>query len=262
MRIKIVFELKKNDLIPLDQQYILSLWFQNIFAESSKYCGGKKNFEFYTFSSLNPEGAWKTTHEAIKPFCRFFTLDFSVLIPESCFSELQNMFLGRMLHIGHRASDSLLMGSSYQGAILEVKEFEQEPHPVSSKTIKAISPILVTKEERSRKGKSINRYVAPESDEYQELFFKSMLRRYSKWCSENNSKFTFSNKTLQGMSLKYLGKQPKKVYVSLWEQTPQHERVTAYAYDFEIQTIPEIVDFGLEAGFGEMCQFGFGFCCF
>ena len=115
--------------------------------------------------------------------------------------------------------------------------------------IKALTAIVLGIDVEGEKNEQ---YEPPVHPKYKELFLKNLLDKYRA-----------TGKT--DYSLADLDFKVKKLYTRTIMQrikagTPAETRVKGFYFDFELTAPKELIEVGLNAGFGSMNALGFGFC--
>ena len=258
MRLKIKFRLSgKKQILPLNYQYPISAWiykvlnnadaeFAKILHENGyKTITGKK-FKLFTFSKLIfPNHTWKIVPKSdrMQVWARNGYLTISFQLPEQTEKFVMGLFKEQKVFIGDKIS----------GVDMEVENIEAlkdvtigELENVKMKTITAI--VLGV----NIKGEENEQYVSPLHPEYKTLFLQNLLDKYK---ATGQKKIPIDNIDF------VVGKISTKTDMQTIKAfTPAETKVRGYNYDFELTAPKEILEVGLNSGFGSMCSLGFGFC--
>ena len=103
-------------------------------------------------------------------------------------------------------------------------------------------------------GKKHPQYLSPDEGEYAQRFAQNLLNKHKTLVEE-------SSYTLDDISFRLIRRgKPYSRLVTMKAFTPEESKVKGYLYDFELKAPAELLQLGLEAGFGEDNAMGFG-CC-
>jgi CRISPR-associated endoribonuclease Cas6 len=273
MRFNIKFKLSgKKQFMPFNYQYPVSAWiykvfgtadneFTNLLHEHGYQLKNGKAFKLFTFSKLNfPKHTWKpgTLHitnslreakgektveknDRMEIWARNARLTVSFHLPEQIEKFVMGLFQEQKAFIGDKVS----------GIELEVESIETLKNNIpDSKTIKlkTITPIVlgvyIEKEKHEQ-------YVSPLHPEYKKIFLNNLLDKYR---AISNIKINTDDWDFTVLKL-----YPKTSMQTIKAFTSEETRVRGYNYEFELTAPKEIIEIGLNAGFGSMNSVGFGF---
>lgn len=273
MRIKIKFELKNNiQFLPFNYQYPVSAWIYKVLAkgneefttllhnEGYKLDNGK-TFKLFTFSSLRfPKGSWSlanvkqvnllrkgkgfeeiTRSDRMKIWSKNAYLTVSFHLPKQIENFVMGLFKDQKAFIGDKIS----------GIDLEVESIEAlktPTHKNGSVKIKTSTPIVMGLIEEGFKHEH---YINPTHSSFKTLFINNLLDKYH-----------LSGKTdikLEDIDFEVIKLYPKPSKQTIKAFTKEETEVKAYKFDFVLKAPDEIIEIGLNAGFGSMNSLGFGF---
>jgi len=258
MRLRIKFNLSgERALLPLNYQYPLSAWiykvlhrsdkeFANMLHEYGYVLDSGKTFKLFTFSKLTfPNHTWKIIPKSdrMKIWARQAYLTVSFQLPEQTEKFVMGLFQQQKAFIGDKIS----------GIEMEVESIEAlkdvEIGICENVELKAVTAIVLGVDVEGEKNEQ---YVPPVHPKYKDLFLKNLLDKYR---AIGKTDYTISD----------LDFKVKKLYTKTAMQrikagTPAETRVKAYYFDFELSAPKEMIEVGLNAGFGSMNALGFGFC--
>jgi len=263
MRIQIIFNLSgKRQLLPFNYQYALSSWIYGVLAKSDEeftnflHSEGYrletgKSFKLFSFSRLNfPKNTWKAIPKSdrMEVFARKAFLNVAFHLPETAQHFILGLFKEQNAIIGDKISKTEMK----VGTVEVVKLPEINDGCIKLQTL---SPLVITKTSDKKKYED---YISPLQDDYERLFVKNIIDKYSVAClfaGDENKKFTAKDVTF-----KCLTEKPGSVLQRIKAYTPEETQVRGYMFDFKLEAPKEIIEVGLNAGFGAMSSLGFGFC--
>jgi len=261
MRFKIIFRPTEPDqLLPLNYKYPVSSWIYKILANSDKEFtailhenGYKlengKQFKFFTFSDFNvPKGKWKIAGDRMKIWSDEISLIVSFLLPEQSQNFVAGLFHEQEAVIGDKISQLHL---SVQNITALNTDFEKQ----EVYTLQSQSPIFMQK--KGDRHRSPN-YISPSDPEYPSLFFGNLIDKYRCNCLNQGiepKEFDESEIKLNSLTA---SPRPVKQIIKAFQKEETHLR--AYKFNFELKAPKELVEIGLQAGFGASNSQGFG-CC-
>jgi CRISPR-associated endoribonuclease Cas6 len=273
MRIEIKFELKNhNQFLPFNYQYPVSAWIYKVLAQGNEefttllhnegyQLNNGKTFKLFTFSNLRfPKGSWSvadakqvnilrkekgfeeiSNSDRMKIWSRNAWLTVSFHLPQQSENFIMGLFKNQKAFIGDKIS----------GINLEVESIEALKPPTTkngSVKIKSSTPILMGLNEEGFKHE---RYINPTHPAFKTLFINNLLNKYHT-----------SGKTdikLEDIDFEVIKLYPKPSKQTIKAFTKEQTEVKAFKFDFELKAPNEIIEIGLNAGFGSMNSLGFGF---
>ncbi|MEN7548050.1 CRISPR-associated endoribonuclease Cas6 [Rapidithrix thailandica] len=261
MRFTLTFEISAGDLLPLNYQYEMSSWIYKVlhqadtefakFLHSKGYTlGANKSFRLFTFSNLHlPRNQWKIIGDRIKLFCREISCTISFFIDEGAEKFIQGLFQNQIFQLGDQITR----------VKMQVKQIEAKPVRVMRNTLRlrTKSPLVVARKEERSNGRSIAKYLSPNDEKYSHYFFKNLLEKYAAALGGDNNAHPLREEDLQ---FKLLSTTPKRKAIVIKAHTQAATKVIGYQFDFELTAPVELLEFGLQAGFGTGNSQGFG-CC-
>jgi CRISPR-associated endoribonuclease Cas6 len=266
MKLKINFALSgKKQLLPLNYQYPMSSWIYKVLnnadEEFSRFLhdfgynlDNGKTFKLFTFSKLGfPQHTWKIIPKSdrMQVWARKGWLTVSFHLPEQIEKFVMGLFQLQKVFIGDNLSGiEMNVGSIEAIKSVDFEDCVDKKFNICKKIeFKSITAIVLGLNEESMKNEQ---YIHPVHPKYKELFLKNLLDKYR---ATGKTHFSISD----------LDFKVKKFYTKTAMQrikagTPSETKVKAYYFDFELSAPKEIIDVGLNAGFGSMNSLGFGFC--
>ena len=255
MRIKIKFKLSgKKQVLPFNYQYPVSSWVYRVLASADAELAqmlhqngykleSGKTFKLFTFSQLRfPKHTWKVipNTDRMELWSRQAFLTISFQLPEQIEAFVAGLFQHQNTVIGDKISKIEMYVETIEVVNLEIPD---------SKTvkIKCLSPITIGLTEENKKHET---YIIPTHHAYKELFLNNLIDKYKatgqSGISRDNIDFhitkLYTKTTMQKI----------KAY------TNAETEVRGYWFDFELTAPKEIIEVGLNAGFGSMNAMGFG----
>ncbi len=257
MRIKIQFKLPGNkQILPLNYQYPVSAWIYKILQTADKefarclhengYKTSKgKVFKLFTFSKLLfPKNTWKIIPKSdrMQIWARNAYLIISFQLPEQTEKFVMGLFKEQKAFIGDKISGIDMKVETIEALKVEIPDMKN----IKFKTITPIVLGLKTEGEKNEQ------YISPLHPEYKKLFLKNLLDK-----CEATGKGGILIDDLDFV----VGKISQKTNMQTIKAfTPAETKIRGYNYEFEIIAHREIIEIGLNSGFGSMNSLGFGFC--
>ena len=255
MRLTLKFKItKKQQLLPLNYQYPISAWIYKVFAQADKEFATKlhesgyklengKTFKLFTFSQLRfPKNTWKIIprSDRMKTWSNYAFLTIAFQLPE----QMENFVVGLF------KQQKAFIGDKISGIEMEVENIEviKEKIP-DTKTvqIKLLSPITLGLLENNKKHET---YILPTHPKYKELFLKNLTDKYTATGKNNIS--------IENLDFNITKLNTKTTKQTIKAHTSAQTEVRGYWFDFELTAPKEIIEIGLNAGFGSMNSIGFG----
>ena len=245
MRVRIIFKLKnKGAFLPFHHQFILAQFIKGVMVK-----GGEEeyvNYPYYNFSGL--KGQTKVIRNGLQYYSNLLTLVISA--PDKGFIDyvLKHIF----------AFPNIQLGSL--NVIPLSTEVEAQPELSEQTKFICISPVVPLKSSfNEEEGK---RFILPESDEFSDLLYDSVMQRmeasgrYSAEKIERFSKFQIVP------DLEYLNKLREKerkfarIY-SVFDMDVKYE-TRGYTLPFKLYAAKEVQEFVFNCGLGQYTHKGFG----
>ncbi len=257
MRIKITFKLTgKKQVLPLNYQYPISAWIYKVFAQANKEFASKlheagyklengKTFKLFTFSQLKfPKHTWEIIPKSdrMKIWSRKAFLSIAFQLPEQLENFVMGLFKQQQAIIGDKISQIKM-------EVETIEALKNEIPTTATVKIKALSPITLGLLEENKKHET---YILPTHSKYKELFLKNLIDKYE---ASGKNRIYFDDLDFNVLKL-YTKTSMQKIKANTEAET----EVRGYWFDFELTAPKEIIEIGLNAGFGSMNSVGFGFC--
>ncbi|MBX2843373.1 MAG: CRISPR-associated endoribonuclease Cas6 [Flammeovirgaceae bacterium] len=260
MRFQLVFELEKGQVLPINYQYELSSWIYRVlhqgdesfadFLHSQGYkLGENKSFRLFTFSNFHfPKNHWKRIGDRIKLYCREISCTISFFVDEGAEKFIMGLFKDQYLSLGDQLNQ----------AKMSVKRIEVQPIIVPSNTVQLTtkSPLVISK----KRVDGSTEYLSPDASDYQAYFFSNLTEKYSAAMLSQEKELAPEIIQYQDYAIRITGRPPRKKGVTIKAHTKAQNKVIGYLFDFELTAPIELIEFGLQAGFGKGNSQGFG-CC-
>jgi len=261
MRFKISFQLSQTpQLLPLNYKYPLSSWIYKVLSSSDKEftallhengyrLENGKQFKFFTFSDFSvPRGKWKIISDRMKIWAEEISLTVSFLLPEQVQNFVAGLFQEQEAVIGDKTSQLKL----------KVKTIEALPVTVpvqDSYLLKSQSPIFLQKKVE---GRAHNLHISPTDPDFNRLFSRNLIDKYKAHCL--NSGLVPLKLEEKDVVLKSLDTQPRSMKQIIKAFKKEETHLRAFKFNFELKAPRELIEIGLNAGFGAENAQGFG-CC-
>ncbi|MEA3497182.1 MAG: CRISPR-associated endoribonuclease Cas6 [Bacteroidota bacterium] len=257
MRIKITFQLSgKKQVLPLNYQYPISAWIYKVFAQADKEFASKlheagyklengKTFKLFTFSQLKfPKHTWKIIPKSdrIEIWSRKVFLTIAFQLPEQMENFVMGLFQNQKASIGDKISQIDMK-------VETIEVLKNEIPNTATVKIKPLSPITLGLFEENKKYET---YILPTHPKYKELFLKNLIDKYE--ASGKNRLY------LDDLDFNVVKLYTKTSMQKIKANTKAETKVRAYWFDFELTAPKELIELGLNAGFGSMNSMGFGMC--
>lgn len=255
MRLKATFELiQKPPFLPLNYKYPVSSWIYKTLARSNaefthllnqhgyQLENGKK-FKLFTFSDLHlPKGKWKIHGDRMKIWAEQITLQVSFLLPDQMQHFVTGLFNEQEVQIGDEISQLKL-------GVAKVETMEMIIPDRETHTIKWLSPIFLSKKIEG---------IEPQDKDYNTIFSHNLIDKYRAHCRQTACQAKAYSEC--DIRLKSLHKTAKSVKQTNKVAKKEQTAIRAFKFDFERQAPPDLIEIGLNAGFGAENAQGFG-CC-
>ena len=266
MRFRIQFQLSgKNQKLPLNYQYPISAWvykvlskadtdFTNMLHNHGYQLENGKTFKLFTFSKLNfPKHTWKIIPKSdrMNIWARKAWITVSFQLPEQSEKFIMGLFKEQKAFFGDKISGIYLEVESVE-ALKDVeigRLGDVEIGKCLNVKMRTVTAIVLGVD---IEGDDNEQYVSPLHPEYKVLFLKNLLDKY-----EATGKKGVSIEDLDFVVGKISAKTTMQTIKAF---TPAETKVRGYNYEFELTASKEVLEVGLNSGFGSMCSLGFGFC--
>jgi CRISPR-associated endoribonuclease Cas6 len=243
-------------MLPLNYQYPVSAWIYKVLSTANKEFADMlhdngyrllngKTFKLFTFSRLQfPKHTWKIIpgSDRMQIWSRNAWLTISFQLPEQSENFVMGLFKEQHAFIGDKVSGIDMNVENLE--ILDVNKITQE-----NISLKAITPIVLGLD---IEGEENEQYVTPVHPGYRDVFLNNLIDKY-----KATGKTNYATGDLDLKIKKLYAKTAMQVIKA---NTDAETKVKAYYFDFEITAPKEIIEVGLNAGFGSMNSLGFGFC--
>ena len=208
-----------------------------------------KTFKLFTFSNLRFH---RHTFRAIPKSDRmevwarnaWLTVAFQLPLPAEKF--IIGLFQNQKTLIGDRISQIEMEVESIQALRPGLSDGK-------SVKIKCLSPIVVALNEEGKKHET---YISPEHPQYKMLFLKNLVDKYQALCLQMGA--DFMEIQTNELDFKCLTKEPKSRKQTIKAHTKAETQVRGFMFDFEIAAPRDLIEIGLNSGFGSMNALGFG----
>ena len=258
MQIRVTFELlRPGQLLPFSYQYPLSSWIYRLIGRSNSafsdflhnegYGEEGKRFKLFTFSRLKIQDFQKQG-DRMKIFSPHISFVISFLAPQAAEEAIMGMFHQEEEKIGDQISQIQVRVKTVQ--MLREPEFSLGPI-----TISATSPIMVSRPDPGKDGKTGHKYLSPLDQDYETYFFNNLLNKHQEAVAHNLARPIEENPHLR---FRLLSQSPRKNLIIIRANTPEQTKIVGYLFDFELEAPAELVRVGLLAGFGGKNALGFG----
>jgi CRISPR-associated endoribonuclease Cas6 len=144
------------------------------------------------------------------------------------------------------------IGDKISGIEMEVESIEAIKTDIPNTDtikLKSLSSIVLGVDVEGEKNEQ---YVSPLHPEYKALFLKNLVDKYRATGKENFG--------IEDMDFELAKLYTKTSMQTIKAGTPAQTKVRGYYFEFELTAPKEMIEVGLNAGFGSMCSLGFGFC--
>lgn len=236
MQIKVVFYKEGDIILPLDYNHIVQAFIYRIIDEKlSAFLhdfgfGESRKFKMFTFSRLFGKYSLKK-----KPGFIIFENEVSLTVssPYGAFCQsFANGIIKKKIFLGDNE--------------LEVVRAEINPIEIKKEEIiiETLSPIVVYSTLLKPEGSKYTVYFHPEENEFVDLLSKNLCKKYRVWKNENYEDRQIFIKPLR----------PPKLNLVRYKDFI----IKGYSSSFKITGPIELLQIGIEAGFGSKNSMGFG----
>lgn len=257
MRIHLTFSLTgKKQILPLNYQYPISSWIYKVFAQADKKFASKlhetgyklesgKTFKLFTFSQLKfPKHTWKIIprSDRMEIHARKALLTIAFHLPEQMENFVMGLFKEQKAIIGDKIS-------KIEMTVQTIEAIKNEIPSTQTIKIKSLSPITLGFLEENKNHET---YILPTHTKYKELFLKNL---FDKCESSGKNKINYNDLDFELIKL-----YTKTTKQTIKAHTTSQTEVRGYWFEFKLTAPKEIIEIGLNAGFGSMNSVGFGLC--
>lgn len=261
MRFEIKFRLTgKKQVLPFNYQYPLSSWiykildnadsnFATFLHEQGYRLENLKTFKLFTFSNLRfPARTYKAIYKSdrMELWARnaWLTVGFQLPLPAEKF--IIGLFQNQKAIIGDSISQIEMDVESIQALKTEFSEADRVK-------IKCLSPVVMALNEEGKKHET---YISPTHPQYKSVFLKNLLDKYK--AVSLQSGINLKNIEEDELDFKCLTQNPKSRKQTIKAYTEAQTEVRGFLFIFEIKAPPDLIEIGLNSGFGSMNALGFG----
>lgn len=274
MKFKIKFNLSgKRQLLPFNYQYPLSAWIYKVLAKADfaftkilhnngyKIENGK-SFKLFTYSNLQfPKHTWKPARQKdrMEVWARKAWLTVSFQFPEQGEKFVMGLFQQQKAFVGDKISGIDMEVESIEVlkdveigrcGDVEIGELgDVEIGECVDVKMKAVTAIVLG---ISVEGEKNEQYELPIHADYKKLFLQNLLDKYAATGK--------SGIDINTLDFKITKLHTKTNLQTIKAFTPAETKVKGYYYEFELAAPKELIEIGLNAGFGSMNALGFGYC--
>lgn len=250
-----------SKIIPINYQYPISSWIYRTLSSSDAayatwlhdkgYQYGKRFFKLFTFSNLKIPRC-KAEGDRLRLLSDELQLQISFHAEEAVGNFIQGVFANQSFSLGDKKSRVDLVVRSVEG--MPEPDFEK-----NSASFHCLSPVCISKV-REVKGRIMPMYMHPQDEEYERLFFSTLIRQYlsSQKATADQEEAEEQLEYLRSRCSLQVLNEPKSRLITIKAFTPQETRVRGYLFDFRIEAPEEMIRFGYDAGFGEKGSLGMG----
>lgn len=257
MRIKIKLEMKNGfKVIPLNYQYPISSWIYSVFAKADKdftdllhstgyRLENGKSFKLFTFSRLEmPRGEWRIIPKTDRMEVSSTTASLKVAfqLPESAEKFIIGIFKDAKMSIGDKKS-------RVEAKVVSIEILKNELPKKNEYHLKTNSAITMGLKVENR---NTLEYILPTHEEYSNLIIKNLLEKYHV--------VTGKDMAMENIGFEVTKLETKTNLQLIKADTPEMTRVKGYYYEFKIRAPKELVEVGLNSGFGSKNSLGWGYC--
>jgi CRISPR-associated endoribonuclease Cas6 len=261
MRFKITFTIdSKPQILPLNYKYPVSSWIYKTLAQANKEftsllhehgysIESGKQFKLFTFSDFQiPKGTWKIVGDRMKIWADSVSLVISFMLPEQTQYFVAGLFKEQHVIIGDEITQVHMQVQNIEAIQTHIPKQEKY-------TFKWLSPVFMALHEEDKKYPI---YISPEHPAYKDLFAQNLIDKYTAHCLQKNEKpkeFSISD-----IAFKSLHEKPKSVKQTIKAFKKEQTEIRAFKFNFELSASYELIETGINAGFGAANSQGFG-CC-
>lgn len=257
MRFKLHFTLNgSKQILPLNYMYPVSAWIYRVLSKADseftqllhdngyKIENGKP-YKLFTFSKLSfPKKTYRLipNSDRMEIWSRNAWLNVAFQLPEQCQTFVEGLFIEQMAYIGDKIS----------GINLQLQSIEAiSPQILNTDHIKlrTITPIVIGMMSENNRNEN---YILPTTEGYEKILTNNLFEKHSLTGKELPDDAEIEFKITKLFT--------KTELQTIKAHTPQETKVRAYHYEFELTAPTDLIETGLNAGFGSMNSLGFGYC--
>lgn len=239
-------------ILPIDYQYYLSSLIYKIlnrgdktftdFLHKTGYVFEKKNFKFFTFSSIRIKS--NTIKDRLILADRYLHFSISFYVPKIHETFVRGLFANR----------EIIIGDKFTKAYFKVKSVEREEEPEFKETMDyyCLSPVLIA---QKQEGEKHDQYLSPNDEGYENIFFKNLQDKHHAYTNYENKQE--QNFDLSACSLKLVSK-PNDKLITIKKYTKEETKLKAWEYKMLITAPVELQKAAYYAGVGKSNAQGFG----
>lgn len=256
MRLNLTLSTRPNARLSFDYQYALQAVIYKIFQKADStfsdwlhnkgYDSSGRNFKLFTFSDLQSKPFLIYAKEGFIEFqSSQFEWQISFLIDDSMRKFVTGLFLNQCFSLN----------TPKGRADFEVRSVSIEPQPTFRETMRfrAITPICIRhKTEADR----YPQFLEPTHEFYESLFLENLKSKYLASKGLSNLESTPS----VGGTFRLLSTPKKQGMTVVKKELDRPIKIIGYKFDFELTTLPDLMQVGLYSGFGTNNPGGMGFC--
>ncbi len=261
MRFKITFQLEsKPQLLPINYKYPFSSWiyrtlnlanqeFTKLLHEQGYQLETGKQFKLFTFSDLQiPQGKWKIIGDRIKIWPTSVSMVIAFMLPEQIQTFVSGLFMNQTVKIGDEISQVKMR-------VQNIEAIKQNISKEETLSFKWLSPLFLAKTDAEEK---YPKHISPMHPEYEQIFVNNLVDKYFAYCNASNQEPAAINS--KDISFKTLQDNPKSTKQTIKAFKKEQTEIRAFKFNFELTAPTELIEIGLNAGFGAANAMGFG-CC-
>ena len=261
MRFKITFQLEgASQLLPINYKYPISSWiyktlgaadkeFTTLLHEQGYQLDSGKKFKLFTFSDLQiPKGKWKIIGDRIKIWPTKISMVIAFMLPEQIQTFVAGLFMNQQVTIGDEITQIKLQVQNIEA----VQNIKVESEIVC---LKWMSPLFLAETNDNEK---YPKYISPIHPKYGELFINNLKDKYMAYCNVIGKEPIAIDSSC--ISFKSLHDKPKSTKQTIKAFKKEQTDIRAFKFNFELTAPAELIEIGLNAGFGAANAMGFG-CC-
>ena len=263
MKLKLHFQLSgKRQVLPLNYQYPISSWIYKVLSSADKEFTNKlheegyqlengKKFKLFCFSKLRfPNKTWRIIPKSdrMETWARNVFLEIGFQLPEQTEKFVIGLFKNQELTLGDKISQVKMQ-------VGQVESMSVTPITSSPTRLTTLSPLvlgLATDE------KLQEHYATPLHEDYAEVFIKNLLDKHQAAGKPAIPLEEVKFKVLQ-LHKKKNGRDKTELQI-IKAFTPAETKIKGWYFDFELTAPAELIQTGLNSGFGSMSSLGFGWC--
>ncbi len=258
MNFKITLQcLDSRAVLPLSYQYELSAWIyrviQNADSDFAAFLHQRgyhtsllKSFKLFCFSQIDVPKR-RIEGDRLHIECREVSFMIGFYVDRAAEEFIRGLFSQQKLRLGDRISQAEFSVHS-----VEMRPLHLPANANAPVRIRLRSPLVVA---RKRPDMRHDEYLHPDDLDFGRLLFVNLTDKYSAatglpapaWWDA--SRFGF----------RCLSPEPKSQLITIKSGTDAQTKVKGFRFEFELDAPRELIELGLQAGFGKMNAEGFGY---